>query len=1755
MATIEGTNGDDQVQILADDPLFGGSLLLQDLVALFYDGNNYVDILAQIGHVHYESGDGSNNELSVSEGNSLHYVGGQGNDTVLFEGTEKGNKTLFMKDGHLNKAEIESAGHVHYESGDGSNNELSVSEGNSLHYVGGQGNDTVLFEGTEKGNKTLFMKDGHLNKAEIESAGHVHYESGDGSNNELSVSEGNSLHYVGGQGNDTVLFEGTEKGNKTLFMKDGHLNKAEIESAGHVHYESGDGSNNELSVSEGNSLHYVGGQGNDTVLFEGTEKGNKTLFMKDGHLNKAEIESAGHVHYESGDGSNNELSVSEGNSLHYVGGQGNDTVLFEGTEKGNKTLFMKDGHLNKAEIESAGHVHYESGDGSNNELSVSEGNSLHYVGGQGNDTVLFEGTEKGNKTLFMKDGHLNKAEIESAGHVHYESGDGSNNKLTVGEADTVHVVGGQGTDEIEVKINNNGSFHLKGGNDQVTIEGRAQGLFVDGAGGFDTVYFDDISESEVDVTHNADGTIRFVTAKDGSFTYEFNQVESIKFNSAIPVNEAPTDLALDNTSVDEVVVGESVPGNGVLIGTLSAVDPEGGSISYALADDPSGALKVVGDKLYLNSAISYESLQSFEIKVSATDADSVSSERTFTINVNDLNDKPTDLSLSGNQVAEDASEGTVIGSLSVVDEDSSDSHDFELVSNPNAQFRIENGQLVVDGTLSAGEHEVSVEVTDAEDAIYTENFTIQVDEVANEAPTDLALDNTSVDEVVVGESVPGNGVLIGTLSAVDPEGGSISYALADDPSGALKVVGDKLYLNSAISYESLQSFEIKVSATDADSVSSERTFTINVNDLNDKPTDLSLSGNQVAEDASEGTVIGSLSVVDEDSSDSHDFELVSNPNAQFRIENGQLVVDGTLSAGEHEVSVEVTDAEDAIYTENFTIQVDEVANEAPTDLALDNTSVDEVVVGESVPGNGVLIGTLSAVDPEGGSISYALADDPSGALKVVGDKLYLDSAISYESLQSFEIKVSATDADSVSSERTFTINVNDLNDKPTDLSLSGNQVAEDASEGTVIGSLSVVDEDSSDSHDFELVSNPNAQFRIENGQLVVDGTLSAGEHEVSVEVTDAEDAIYTENFTIQVDEVNNDPVTEDPKGLYVSATNGSDSTGDGSMDNPFASLEHAGNVMRWDSSYGDKNTVYAEGTFRETLELTKWKTATDGTASEPITYKAWTGKQAVISATEELEGSWESLGNNIWKLDLNANPNAEVDFAGTDVSQQQVFINGTMATVARWPNIPVGDAAKVANQNLAISDDGGSGYLKDSDLSELSGLNLSGAKITAQTGKMWFTETGTVNSVSGDQINFSISGDTPGEGNSYFLYGDKELLDAPYEFYYEQSSNSLYVVTPDGMDINDASVEAKARTQTLFMYDDDSSLEHFHFEDIEFFGGTLHINAGNTQGLVFDNIKLSYANHDLNYSDGQGLDAGYNTPDVFVNANGIVIQNSTFEHSSGRMINISQWSKDVEIINNEFENIGYSGVGSAIIDGGANTHIADNTISSTSGQAIQLRAAGGGGGLVENNHIHHNGYITTDFAAIDINNGGFANFNELTVRNNYIHDIDPNDIYDPTLEHWGGYGIRVDGGSNINIYDNLIHDVSSAGLSIELRGNQHIDLHNNTVDGDFLIIDNGNSVSNIDIANNIVTGELRDAGFDNAASELLSFNTSNPNLFESGTGVFYDLVDYQPMGLAVEDAGIFTSSGSTSDVFDGAPDLGAFELGLDTWLTDVGFQG
>ena len=127
-------------------------------------------------------------------------------------------------------------------------------------------------------------------------------------------------------------------------------------------------------------------------------------------------------------------------------------------------------------------------------------------------------------------------------------------------------------------------------------------------------------------------------------------------------------------------------------------------------------------------------------------------------------------------------------------------------------------------------------------------------------------------------------------------------------------------------------------------------------------------------------MVGTLGALDPDSGETFTFALVDDAAGRFAISGSDLVLAKAVdyeTATSHTVTVRVTDSAGNTLERDLTIGVTDAAPGKPTDT---NSQTNGVITGANA---GTEVGiTAHATDPNGGSVTYSLADDAGGRFAI-----------------------------------------------------------------------------------------------------------------------------------------------------------------------------------------------------------------------------------------------------------------------------------------------------------------------------------------------------------------------------------------------------------------------------------------------------------------------------------------------------------------------------------------------------------------------------------------------------------------------------------------------------------------------------------------------------------------------------------------------------------------------------------------------------
>lgn len=453
--------------------------------------------------------------------------------------------------------------------------------------------------------------------------------------------------------------------------------------------------------------------------------------------------------------------------------------------------------------------------------------------------------------------------------------------------------------------------------------------------------------------------------------YEFEDLpegeihSGVDFGSQMGVssgNHAPTDVNLTATSVLE-----NQPANTV-IGTLSTTDLDpGDTFTYSLVSGDVANFTLLGNQLLSQGPFDFEARSSYQVTVRSTDAGGLSFDKTFTIQVTNVNESPIDVNLSANVVRENQPAGTIVGTLTATDPDTGDTFNYSLVGGDVAAFSMVGNQLTTSHSFdfeTQPVYQLTVRATDAGGLTFDKTVNINVGNV-NEQPTGISLSGATA-----AENLPG-GTAIGSLATTDPDAGdSFTYQLVAGDMSAFTLSGDQLLTAGPFDFETRSNYQITVRSTDAGGLSFDKTFTIPVENVNEAPVNLVLTGTSVRVGQAVGTQVGTILATDPDVGDTLVYSIVSGDTSLFSVSGDQLRTAGVFSAPstfaltlratdsgglfvDHPVTITVVAADPApgIVLPSSTVKF--VENERP--VQINSTALVTVPVGSSLQGGSLMV--------------------------------------------------------------------------------------------------------------------------------------------------------------------------------------------------------------------------------------------------------------------------------------------------------------------------------------------------------------------------------------------------------------------------------------------------------------------------------------------------------------------------------------------------------------------------------------------------------------------------------------------------------------------------------------------------------------------------------------------------------------------------------------------------------------------------------
>jgi autotransporter-associated beta strand protein len=262
------------------------------------------------------------------------------------------------------------------------------------------------------------------------------------------------------------------------------------------------------------------------------------------------------------------------------------------------------------------------------------------------------------------------------------------------------------------------------------------------------------------------------------------------------------------------------------------------------------------------------------------------------------------------------------------------------------------------------------------------------------------------------------------------------------------------------------------------------------------------------------------------------FTIISNDGTDavtgFLKVGGVSIPDGgSFNLGGNRYVVDYTSG-----TDNNDVTLTVSNNAAPTAVVLTPTSVN--LAEDADTSSAIILSDISITDDGFGTNTLSLTGTDAGVFEIVAGQLRLKAgtSLNFETKTTYTVTIQVDDetvGSTPDATEDFALNITNVNEQPTDISLSANTILENLSSGTTIGGFSTTDPEGG-AFTYILVSGPgsddNDSFDIVGSNLVSDAVYnfeSKSSYSIRVRSTDAGNLTVEKQFTINV--VNQTEVT------------------------------------------------------------------------------------------------------------------------------------------------------------------------------------------------------------------------------------------------------------------------------------------------------------------------------------------------------------------------------------------------------------------------------------------------------------------------------------------------------------------------------------------------------------------------------------------------------------------------------------------------------
>jgi hypothetical protein len=564
------------------------------------------------------------------------------------------------------------------------------------------------------------------------------------------------------------------------------------------------------------------------------------------------------------------------------------------------------------------------------------------------------------------------------------------------------------------------------------------------------------------------------------------------------------------------------------IATLSITNPGDAEINFEITGEDSDKVVFNPDtnSIELISALDHETNDTLDITLVVTDDQGNIQLNDISIDVEDVNEAPSMLSMSHNNlisanasindvranasnISETSELGSVVADITVADPDG-DTVQYTLAGSGSDNFAISNsGEITLTSELNfeaQSQFTIQVVSSDGINEIVQDVVIYVVND--NEAPS-VTLDNFTVAENAA------SGTTLATATGLDPEGSNVSYFLSGQGSDNFQIDADgNITLDGTLDYEGTQSYELTVFASDG-LFTVPKTVTVTVTNANEAPSvSAAVAFNSFQETTAVGTTIATTTGIDPES-DTISYSLSGTGSDKFSVDaEGKITLASSLdyeTATSYSINLNASDGSN-VTTKTLTINVGNVAEISYSGTLAASSQNESIATGSAI-----LSSSTSGAE---GTVTYSISDpDNKFAINSATGEVTLANALDHETKTSHSFTVTASDGSNTESQ-TFTLQINDV-DLSLSASLASGSQLETVSTGAAILSSSTTNAEGTVTYSLTDADNKFA-INSSTGQVTLANALdyeTKTSHTFTVTATDGT-TTTSETFTLNIGDVN-----------------------------------------------------------------------------------------------------------------------------------------------------------------------------------------------------------------------------------------------------------------------------------------------------------------------------------------------------------------------------------------------------------------------------------------------------------------------------------------------------------------------------------------------------------------------------------------------------------------------------------------------------------